>query len=188
MAVGLVGGALAGILTNTLCGGFIATLLNIDASLEKMAGKAGNAVNINAKHETAPNNHKSSHKKPDNAVYGVHGNAEKSLIKGIEVDTIFVAPGKTIKGDITPQGKYNVYHVVLAQPGKLSINVAKDDESSVSDIETYINILDANGARIDESGKLEFPYSKEVELKEAGNYFIGIKSSGTGAYNLTVQY
>ena len=124
-------------------------------------------------------------------LFGVYNDAKAMINDGNNSkpdEILTIGSEKTIRGQLTRQNKRNIYGIVLTQLGKLIINVTTDDEVGLPHFESYVNVLDANGKKINESGRFEFPYNREMNLEEPGTYYIEIKSSQTGAYYLTVQY
>ena len=167
LMLGLFAGVIAGIFTNIVFGGLIATILNIDANLEKMvAGKEFGG------HSTVP----------------LTASARASAIAYDDAGPWLITSGQGREGVMSHQNRRHTYRVILTQPGKLSMKVTSNGEDGLPSWESYVNVLDANGAVISGSGRIEFPYNGEVDLKEAGTYYVEIKSSKAGRYYLTVLY
>jgi hypothetical protein len=119
-------------------------------------------------------------------------------------DSVSIKSGQTLSGVIGPDDR-DRFHVVVAQPGRLSIKVTTDEKDGLSGRGSSVNVLDltrkkiistsavnaldpVSGAMFNASGIFEFPYTADVDLPSAGTYVIEIKSNNIGKYYLTVQY
>jgi len=103
-------------------------------------------------------------------------------------DSVLIKSGQTLSGVIGTDER-DLFHVVVAQPGRLSIKVTTDDEDGLPHWDSRVKLLDPTHKKmIHTSGRFEFPYSEEVDLPTAGTYVIEITSLKTGKYCLTVQY
>jgi hypothetical protein len=157
-------GLVIGLVISILSGGFIATFLEMGNDLTII--KAAIAKN------NMPN--------PLNPSSSVDTASASSLV--------LMDSGKTLCGVISREDKCNLFRVILAQPGRLSIKVTTDDEDGLPHWDSFVNVLDATGKKINTSGRFEFPYNAVVDLPNAGTYVIEITSLKTGRYYLTVQY
>jgi len=171
MFLGLIAGAFFGIITNIVLGGFIATFINIDKNIEKIVNNSKNASLIKKS------------KDDDSASSALIENLTNTSEGGTPIKS-----GQTLQGNLNSENKRDVYMVALTQPGRLSINVINDDEVGLPDWHSYVNVFDANGTEINVSGRFQFPYNYGVDLKYAGTYYVEVKSSKHGMYQLTVHY
>jgi len=175
--IGLVVGVVVGFLVCIFGGGYIATLIEMgnDLAIIKAAiAKTGtsNPVLMNSSVMSDPTLMNSS-VTPDPVLMN---------------SSMLINSGKALCGNLTRENKRNLFHVILAQSGKLSINLTSDDEDGLPHWGVYVNVLDASGKKINTSGRFEFPYNCELDLPNAGTYVIEITSSNTGRYYLTAQY
>jgi len=93
-------------------------------------------------------------------------------------------PGLTVSGRITNQDKIDMYRYELAQPGRLSLNVALGSADSGGLYDAYVKWYDANGTELKSSNPTT-SYNDFMDL-EIGNYIIEIAPYGnrSGTYNL----
>ena len=102
-----------------------------------------------------------------------------------------MVPELTVKARITSQDT-DMYRYELAQPGRLTVNITRDENVGIR--EMYVKWYNADGTEIRNSrarvGYSDgWPYNQFMDL-EAGSYLIEITpySSGhTGTYNLTIR-
>jgi hypothetical protein len=165
LLVGVIIGVVVGIFTNIVVGGFLATFIEMgnDITIIKAAIATTNTSGINMPCQSASTSQ-------------------------LPTDSVLIESGQTLSGVISHKNGHDFFHVILMKPGKLFMRITTDDENGLPHWESYVNVLDVNGKKINTSGRFEFPFSGEVDLPNAGTYTVEITSSKTGRYYLTVQY
>jgi len=91
--------------------------------------------------------------------------------------------GQTVKGFISYQDNSDIYKYVLAESGRLTVNVNLGSNNSIWLYDAYVKWYNADGTQI----KSDNIYSSSVYMDlDAGTYYIGITPYGsrTGAYSL----
>jgi hypothetical protein len=118
--------------------------------------------------------------------------SSSSLIATLENAQLLI-PGQIASGSINQQNALNIYKVILAQPGELSVSITSNGSSTaLPNNGADVQWLNADSTSINGSnGGFSFPYNESMEL-EAGTYYleiIGLDGIGnTGTYNIRLDY
>lgn len=96
-----------------------------------------------------------------------------------------LSSGQAVTGFISHQDNTDVFRYVLAQAGRLTVNITSPSGFGIANYGARVRWLDANGILIRDDNGFGFSYNNWFDL-EAGTYFIEISSrnNNTGIYTI----